>query len=116
MALPTGGVMVWDIARHRSIVKVLDNPAGGWGCAFVVGGGLLALVGIAGWLGHQEGIWRLLPLVAINVAVQPVCALMVASGCYQTIMGFAGRVTFRFRTVPPADGEDLTRYQQFART
>jgi hypothetical protein len=76
--------------------------------------GLSALVSAAPLLGELDGRWRFLPLAAINLLVQPLCGLLVFATGHQSVMGLTGRLTYRFRVVPPEAFDPVT-YQRLVR-
>ncbi len=108
------GVLVLGIWRHRSLRAALDNPAGSWSAALVLLFGTLTLVSAAGLLGQQEGRWRYMALVGINLWVQPVCGFLVVASGHMFVLGVLGRLTYRLRVVPREACEPLL-YRQMVR-
>ncbi len=65
--------------------------------------GLISLGVGAYMLGESYGgLATVIVLSLINLVVQPLCLLVCMGSAYKLIMGLAGRVTYAFRTCPPA--------------
>jgi hypothetical protein len=115
LAVLLAGAFAWAVVYHRSVVAVLDNPAGGWLAALILFFGLLALVAAVPLLAEQ-GLGRSAAVVGINLLVQPLCGLLVVGCGHQFVMGLSGRLTYKFRVIPPDEtGFDPALYRRLVR-
>jgi hypothetical protein len=89
------------IVDARSLRKVLGSAGGGWCLTCAVGFTLFAAAGAAVLTAEQQGMWRIVWLVLINLFVQPICGLMVFGGCHTSVAAWRGRVTYALHTISP---------------
>jgi hypothetical protein len=95
-----------DVARLGSVRRVLDSSFLSFSLVYAMMSVMGALLCTAGLLSEQEGSWRFIPLVLINVLIQPLCCFAVAMGGFKVIMALTGRVTLGFRIVSREEVEE----------
>jgi hypothetical protein len=115
LAVLFAGLFTWWVVKVGSVRLALDNAGCQWSATLAVGFGMFALPCAATLLGQQEGRWRLVPLVVINLLMQPLCGVLVAGGCHQFGAGLTGRLTYAFRIIPP-EGMEPKKYRRLVRT
>jgi hypothetical protein len=109
--------------REERVARTLRQPprpglrftisyAGSFGLVSAIGA--LIMIGILA--ASAEGAWRLVPLVLVNMIIQPLCILMLASGAHNLWHALRGRVTYAFRiipaeSIPPERQRDLMKYR-----
>jgi len=99
-----------DVGRLRSVQSAQNDGFVWWSLVYAMLGLMGALVCTAGLLREQEGNWRVVSLVLINMLIQPLCCFAVAMGGFKVIMALTARITCGFRIIPREDIEpDLSR-------
>jgi hypothetical protein len=64
----------------------------------------IAALCLTAWLAsRQEGLWKVVPLVLVNLVLQPVCLLAIAGCLHQLGHGLHGRLTYAFDVIPQGE-------------
>jgi hypothetical protein len=74
-----------------------------WAGSLGILGTILALC-LTAWLAsRQEGLWKVVPLLLVNLILQPVCLLLIVGGIFQLRHALCGRITYAFHVLAPGD-------------
>lgn len=88
-------------ARRRGMAPRPGLRAGtDWAGTIGIGFTILALTLSALIAAGQEGLWRILPAVFINLLMQPLCILLIACGLYTAGQALRGRAVYAMRAIP----------------
>jgi hypothetical protein len=101
------GLCAWGLAQEwQARKRGCESRAGlravtDWVGTLGISSGMAALVILAVVAGRQEGWLRIVPLVLVNLVMQPLCLLFLASGLYRLGHACCGRLTHAFQVLPP---------------
>lgn len=79
----------------RPGVRFTGYYAGMFGFLFAIA----ALMSAAAIAAQQEGLWKVVPLLLINLVIQPVCLMSLAICLHRLRHAIFGRFTYGFRVI-----------------
>src|ERR1051326_3740823 len=87
-------------ARLGSVQHALEKSFLRYSLVYAMFGVMGALICAARILSGAKGNWRFVPLVLINIVIQPLCGFAVVMGSFKVIMALTGRATYGFQIMP----------------
>ena len=100
------GLCAWGLLEERRTHQRGDQLRPGLRCGTDWSGslgsfcGITTLVLLAYLAGQQEGQWKIVPLVFVNLVMQPLCLLFFVGSVYRVLHALRGRFTYGFQVFP----------------
>src|SRR5262249_29706542 len=74
-----------------------------YAAVFGILGVIMTLGALALWAGRQEGLWKVVPLVLVNLVLQPIWLLLLVGAIHLLWHALHGRLTYALEVIPPGE-------------